>query len=423
LLGGCGIEMTAQHSLAPGDEVPPATARRGTIDAAWYATLCTALQRAGIGEPAIVIDLDRLEHNAELLARLVPAGRSLRLVQKSLPSLPLLRWLAPRVGSRGLMVFHRPFLNHYAREAPEFDLLLGKPLPVAAAAAFYRELQAPRFDASRQLRWLVDTAERLAQYAQLARAQGLRLLVSIEIDVGLRRGGVREPAALEALFAQIAADPAHLRWGGFMGYDSHAVQAPPWTSPASAVARANRRYRSFVEWARARHPACWHDELVFNGAGSGTLALHDLHTPLTDLSAGSALVKPTDFDLPTLTALQPAAVIATPVLKVIPRLEMPFVEPLARAVGRLWPARGQSVFLYGGRLMARPVWPVGLSANRLYGLSSNQQMMNLPAGVPVAPDDFALWRPTQSEAVLLQHGALLCVRGTDVVERFAVDPA
>jgi D-serine deaminase-like pyridoxal phosphate-dependent protein len=392
-------------------------------DAHWYAGLCNALKRAGVGEPAIVIDLDRLERNAQRIASLVPAGRSLRLVQKSLPSLALLQWLASRMGAQGLMVFHRPFLNHYAREAPALDLLLGKPLPVAAAACFYRTLQAPRFDPARQLRWLVDTPERLAQYAQLARTLGQRLLLSIEIDVGLRRGGVPAPEALEPLFAQLAADPAHLRWGGFMGYDSHAVQAPPWTTPARAVAASNQRYRAFVEWARARHPACWHDELVFNGAGSGTLALHDADTPLTDLSAGSALVKPTDFDVPTLAGLEPAAVIATPVLKVIPRLEMPFVEPLARWLGRRWPARGQSVFLYGGRLMARPVWPAGLVANRLYGLSSNQQMMNLPAGARVAPDDFALWRPTQSEAVLLQHGALLGVRGGEVVERFAVDPA
>jgi D-serine deaminase-like pyridoxal phosphate-dependent protein len=80
------------------------------------------------------------------------------------------------------------------------------------------------------------------------------------------------------------------------------------------------------------------------------------------------------------------------------------------------------VFLYGGRLMARPVWPPGLASNPLYGLSSNQQMMNLPAGVPIAPDDMVLWRPTQSEAVLLQHGDWLGVRNGQVVERFAVDP-
>ncbi|MEW6703882.1 MAG: alanine racemase [Pseudomonadota bacterium] len=391
-------------------------------DAPWYRTVAQALRRAGVGEPAVVIDLDRLERNADALLRLLPAGRSLRLVQKSLPSLPLLRHLAARLRSRGLMVFHRPYLNHYAAHAPGFDLLLGKPLPVAAAWTFHQRLRAPRFDAARQLRWLVDTADRLAQYRDLAHTLGTCLQVSIEIDVGLCRGGVPEPEALAPLFALLAADPQHLRWGGFMGYDSHAVQAPWWSSPQRAVSACNRRYGAFIDWARARHASLWHEDLCFNGAGSGTLALHGADSPLTDLSAGSALVKPADFDLPTLAGLQPAVLVATPVLKVLQGLHMPFIGPLADWVGRWWPGRGQSVFVYGGRLMARPVWPPGLRDNRLYGLSSNQQMMNLPRSVAVAPDDLALWRPTQSEVALLQHGPLLGLRGGEVVERFGLDP-
>lgn len=382
---------------------------------AWYERLRSALRRAGVGEPALVVDLDRLEANAQRLASGAPAGRSLRLVQKSLPSLALLRAIAPRLGARGLMVFHRPFLNHCALNAPEFGLLLGKPLPVAAAHSFYEALPAG-IATQRQPLWLVDTDERLAQYQSLARTLGLQLPVCVEIDVGLCRGGVPSPEALGPLLARIAQDAAHLRWAGFMGYDSHAVMAPPWTTPARAVAQANARYRGFVSWARERHAALWHERLVFNGAGSGTLLLHGADTPLNDLSVGSALLKPTDFDLPSLQSLQPALVLATPVLKVQRGVRLPFL-------GRVpWPGRGQSVFLYGGRQMARPVWPTGLKANRVYGLSSNQQLMNLPAGAAVAPDDMVLWRPTQSESVLLQHGALLGVRGDEVVERFEVDP-
>ena len=390
---------------------------------AWYAQVCAALRLAGVGEPALVIDLDRLDANAARVAQWLAPGRTLRLVQKSLPSLALLRYLAPPLRACGLMVFHRPFLNHCARHAPEFDLLLGKPLPVAAAHTFYRELPAgSAFDPRQKLRWLVDTPQRLRQYRELARSLGTCVQVSLEIDVGLCRGGLAEPAALAPLLDAIAADPEHLRWGGFMGYDSHAVKAPPWSSPAAAVAEANERYRAFMQWARQRHPALWRDDLCFNGAGSGTVPLHGRDSPLNDLSLGSALLKPTDFDLPSLAALQPALLLATPVLTVLPRLELPFVAPLARALGRVWPGRGQSVFLYGGRLMARPVWPAGLRTNPLYGQSSNQQMMNLPAGVRVAPDDMVLWRPTQSEAVLLQHGALWGLRGGRLVERFEPDP-
>jgi D-serine deaminase-like pyridoxal phosphate-dependent protein len=391
-------------------------------DAPWYRSVAQALRRAAIGEPVIAIDLDRLDANADRLVNLLPPRRSLRLVQKSLPSLALLRYLAGRVGVQGLMVFHRPFLNHYVEHAPEFDLLLGKPLPVAAAWTFFQQLQGTRGASARRVQWLVDTPERLAQYRDLARTLDTTLRISIEIDVGLCRGGVPVPEALQPFFELLAAFPQQLRWSGFMGYDSHAVQAPWWSSPHGAAQRAQQRYRSFVEWARQRYAQLWHEQLCFNGAGSGTLALHGDTTPLTDLSAGSALLKPTDFDVSTLAALQPAVLLATPVLKVRRQLEIPFLGALAPWTGRWWPGRGQSVFLYGGRLMARPVWPPGLRSNRLYGLSSNQQMMNLPSGAEIAPDDVVLWRPTQSEAVLLQHGDLVGLRHGEVAARFAVDP-
>jgi D-serine deaminase-like pyridoxal phosphate-dependent protein len=403
--------------------MPMSFPSRGADESGWYRSMARAVREAGVGEPALLIDLDRLDANIEQLRSAVPPGRSVRLVQKSLPSLPLIEYVVPRLGVRGLMMFHRPFLNVYAQRAPRHDQLLGKPMPVAAAHAFY-EAWRPGcgFDPSTQLQWLVDTEARLAQYLALARTKRLCLQVNLEIDVGLRRGGVPAPEALAPLLALVAANPQHLRWSGFMGYDSHAVQAPPWSSPLQAVARSNARHRGFIAWAQAHHPALFHDRLCFNGAGSPTVTLHSVDTPLTELALGSALVKPTDFDVPSLAMLRPAALIATPVLKVLPHLELPFIEPLARLAGRLLPGRGQSVFVYGGRMMARPVWPPGLRSNRLYGLSSNQQLLNLPAGVPVAVDDSVLWRPTQSEAVLLQFGDLLGVRGGRVVERFAADP-
>lgn len=401
----------------------PQAAPRGRADeSAWYRAMGTAVREAGVGEPALLIDLDRLDANIERVRQALPAGRNLRLVQKSLPSLPLLEYIVPRLGARGLMTFHRPFLNRYAERAPQHDQLLGKPMPVAAVQQFYRELRpGGGFDPARHLQWLVDTEARLAQYLALAQAQDLCLQVNVEIDVGLRRGGVPAPEALAPLLALVAAHPRHLRWSGFMAYDSHAVQAPAWSSPVRAVAQCNERHRAFIAWARAHHPALCHEGLCFNGAGSPTLTLHGNDTPLTELSMGSALVKPCDFDVASLAVLQPALLLATPVLKVLPHLEIPFIEPLARLAGRLLPGRGQSVFVYGGRWMARPVWPAGLRSNGLYGLSSNQQLMNLPAAVAVAPDDVVLWRPTQSEAVLLQCGDLLGVRGGRVVQRFAVD--
>ena len=53
---------------------------------------------------------------------------------KSLPSLPLLQETMTESGSDRLMLFHQPFINQVAANVPDADILLGKPLPVTAAA-------------------------------------------------------------------------------------------------------------------------------------------------------------------------------------------------------------------------------------------------------------------------------------------------
>lgn len=391
-------------------------------EAGWYRRLAETMQSEGDGSPHLVIDLDRLEANAQALRGLVAPGVAIRLVQKSLPSMPLLRHLGELLQTRSVMIFHRPFLNLYAEQAPDLDLLLGKPMPVVAVRKFYEELRPGNgFEPERQLQWLVDTDERLAQYQELARGLAIRLSISIELDVGLHRGGLAAVDELSPLLRRIAADPEHLRLSGFMGYDAHTAAAPPWIGREGAVAASNGRYRSFIERLRRDHPSLYREDLCLNGAGSPSLALHASGSPLNEIAVGSALVKPTHFDLPTLTALQPACVIAAPILKVKPGLQIPFLEAPSQFLSRFLRGRGQSVFLYGGHWMARPVWPEGMRANSLYGLSSNHQMMNLPADVAVRPDDITLWRPTQSEAVMVQFGDLWLLRGDHVVDHWPVD--
>jgi D-serine deaminase-like pyridoxal phosphate-dependent protein len=393
-----------------------------TNETNWYRRVAATMEAEGDGSPHLVIDLDRLEANARTLRGLVPAGMRMRLVQKSLPSMPLLRHLAALLETKSLMVFHRPFMNTYAERAPEFDLLLGKPMPVVAARTFYQRFRpGGGFDPEQQLQWLIDTDARLAQYQELARSLAVRLSVSIELDVGLHRGGLVDPEEVTPLLRRIADDPGHLRLSGFMGYDAHTAKAPPWVGRERAVAESNGRYRGFLDILRHTHPDLYRDDLCLNGAGSPSVTLHRHGSPLNDISFGSALVKPTDFDLPTLTGLQPAALIAAPILKVRKGVQIPFLEGPSGLMGRVKRGLGQSVFIYGGHWMAQPVWPAEMQENSIYGLSSNHQMMNLPSDVEVHPDDVSLWRPTQSEAVMLQFGDLWLLRGGPVVDRWPVD--
>ena len=56
-------------------------------------------------------------------------------------------------------------------------------------------------------------------------------------------------------------------------------------------------------------------------------------------------------------------------------------------------------------------------------ISSNQQGYNASDSVTIGVDDFIFLRPTQSEAVLLQFGDLVAVRGDQIVARWPVLPA
>ncbi|MEE4249524.1 MAG: DSD1 family PLP-dependent enzyme [Alcanivoracaceae bacterium] len=402
LIGAAAVGLGAWW-LKPGD--------RGAPHNDYFANLQSTLQSLGAGRPLLIIDRQRLRANCERLIDNLPAGKAFRIVAKSLPSLALIREVMALTGSQRLMTFHQPFMNALAAAEPGADLLLGKPMPVAAAAQFYAELEPDNgFDPAAQVQWLIDSLARLEQYLALAQSLQQRFRVSIEIDVGLHRGGLRQAEDIDSLLNLIRQHPQHLQLAGLMGYDAHVGKMPGFIeSTETSLRKSNTVYQSFVDRIRNQHSDLWRNDLVLNGAGSPTIRLHDESSPLNEVSAGSCLVKGTDFDLPLLEDFQPAAFIATPVLKKLDGLTMPGPLP----IGSLWqswdPNRATTLFIYGGKWMAKPESPAGLSENSLYGSSSNQMMLNGSASQQLNVDDWIFLRPTQSEAVLLQFGDLLAL--------------
>jgi D-serine deaminase-like pyridoxal phosphate-dependent protein len=386
----------------------------------YFRALNDELRRSGPARPCLLIDLDRLDRNIAAVTASVRAPKHYRVVEKSLPSPKLLDYVMRKAGTNRLMSFHQPFANADARLFPSSDILLGKPLPVRSAERFYRELQGP-FDPARQMQWLVDTPERLRQYLELAQGLGTRLRINVEIDVGLHRGGVADDATLATLLALIEAQPQRLEFAGFMGYDPHVTALPRAAgSREELFADVMRRYGERVDFLRRRHPRLWHEGLTLNTAGSPTYKLHESEALSNDISVGSALLKPTHFDIDTLAAHQPAAFIATPVLKAVGPLRLPELDGLSRLL-RAWdPNSREMFFVYGGNWMADYESPSGLRRNGLYGSSSNQENVTASAGSGLAVDDHVFLRPRQSESVLLEFGDLLAVRGGRIVEQWPV---
>ncbi len=385
---------------------------------AYFSALNELLKTSGPGRPVMLIDLDRMNHNIDVLAGSVGPDRTYRVVVKSLPSVELVQHVMQRAGTRALMVFHQPFINAVAAAIPEADVLIGKPMPVAAAETFYRTFDTAAnsaFDPSTQLQWLIDTPRRLAQYQSLAKRLGLRLKINFEIDVGLHRGGFPEPAAIDAVLQAIEEDPEHLVLGGFMGYEPHLTGLKA-TLKDPAVQSVLSIYRGFIDRAKVRGIDV--DRLTLNGAGSHTLRIYEGDATMNDLSAGSGVVKPMDFDTFHLAENTPALFIGTPVLKRYDKLKLPGDPAIGKLLSAWDPNRRQLFFIYGGYWKARFVSPPGVP-EAIYH-STNQEPVTTSHSVDLGVDDYMFLRPTQSEHVMLQFGDLLVVKDHEIVHRWPV---
>ena len=413
-LGAGALLVAGAALLRPAD--------RGAPYSAYFRQLNHQLKAHGPMRPVLLIDLDRLDHNIDIVMQSVRrSGKHLRLVEKSLPAPGLLAYIAQRAGTQRLMSFHQPFLNHDAQVFPDADILLGKPLPVRSAELFYQGHQGP-FDPARQLQWLLDTPQRLQQYLALAQGLGTRLRINIELDVGLHRGGISDNAVLGQMLGLISAHPQHLEFAGFMGYDPFVGMGVPGIlgSPQALFDKVMQRYHGFVDFTRQQFAALWRDGLTLNTAGSPSYGMHEQEQLSSEVSVGTAMLKPTHYDLPSLSEHVPAAYIATPVLKSTGAVNIPALDDKSRLLS--WWDRNQraTFFIYGGNWMAEFESPLGLQSNGLYGRSSNQEMVNGSPGVGLNIDDQVFLRPTQTESVLLQFGDLLAVRGGKIVDSWPV---
>lgn len=364
------------------------------------AALADALR--GLDAPRLVVDLDALSANCDAVRALVQPGVAVRLVAKSLPSAPLLEIARQKLGAQGMMTFSAAQITAILAAFPEEDQLLGKPLPAAAAA----RLISAHPEALSRVQWLIDTPARLAEYAALE----LPVRVALEIDIGLHRGGFRTPEDISAAVAALRTGP--MRLTGAMGYEAHLAKFP---GPLRRRAEAHAQ-----EIWRAMKDAAGPGDFCWNTGGSLTFSSYDA-AACTEVSLGSVLVLPSHFETPATRALQPAAWIATPVLKELgPRAVPGFAQDhaLNRALAALSGRR--HIAIAGGNWLADPIWPSGARVSRLFGPSSNQEVWSLPSGSAPAVGDIALARPHQSEAVLASFGPILALRGGAPVAEWSV---
>ncbi len=399
------------------DKTTPA---EDTTSKSYFASIERALHTAGYSQPVLVIDRERLDLNLSLLKETLAPGINVRVVSKSLPCHDLLHRVLEKLGTNRVMTFNRSMLESIADAMPTVDQLLGKPLPVAAARAFYADLKPATMPA---VTWLIDTNERLGQYEALANELNVVMRVSLEIDVGLHRGGFLPDDRLSEALGTIDQSD-HLQFDGFMGYEAHLAKVPAAAGlRARATERAVQVYRTAVSMAGEVFSPDVMNTVTRNSGGSLTYRLHTSDDVVNEVSIGTALLKGTDFDTDLLERFLPAVFIATPALKVLDETLIPGLEFIDRTTRRVFPNMNKTIFIHGGHWLAEPVHPPGLSLHRLYGRSSNQEMLNIDAKATISPDDLVFFRPTQTEAVLLQFGDIAVYEAGSIVETWPVYPA
>ncbi len=393
------------------------------MQASYFKTLNQSLKNYQRAIPCLLLDLDILDKNIKTLSESIRPEASLRIVVKSLPTLDLIHYLLDQFKTTKLMVFHQPFLTDlFLNGNRKMEVLLGKPMPVKTAAYFFKSLENSQClnDPFQQIQWLVDTPKRVEEYLELAQQGKQKIRLNLEIDIGLHRGGFATVEDLANALEMIKQHPDHLTFSGLMGYDPHIVKVPAiLRSQKKSLELANVFYQTCKDLIKTKFPTLWKEDLTFNGAGSPTVSLHEsADSPLNDISAGSCLVKPSSFDLPGLSRFEAAAFIASPVLKKMKGTNIPGLERWKGIMNWISKRNRQSFFIYGGYWKADYYYPPGLKANTLFGESTNQSLVNVPAQTSLEVDDFVFLRPQQSEFVFLQFGKILVLRKGKVIEEW-----
>lgn len=371
-----------------------------------------ALRASAAGRESALVDLDAVDHNLKLVGGQLGSKFGLRLCDKSLPSLPLLEYMMLAAGTNRIMAFSEQMVAELlVRFGNGVDILLGRPASVDSLARTFATLDARGGgpNPAGSVRWLVDTPARMQQYAAFAAERGEAISISVEIDVGLHRGGARDADQLLAMLRTID-ESEFLRFAGFMGYEGHVPFVPPDRgSPAAEFAAVQRRYADFVRVGREAYPALFDQPLVFNSGGSRTYHFYtdDLDTPVNDVAMGSAFFYPSNFHNIPETGLRTATFFATPVLR---RLDPAETYPDADFLPGLAAAQPDFEVWYvtvsggfpGDRRYPRGLVPTPTSTadpTRIVNMLPNQGRWLGSREVPLDVGDFIFYQPWEGDAV------------------------
>jgi D-serine deaminase-like pyridoxal phosphate-dependent protein len=233
-------------------------------------------ERAAIDTPALLIDLDKMEHNLRTMAgffedkpaKLRPHAKTHKspiIAHKQL-ALGAVGITCAKLGEAEVMV-----------EAGVPDILVANqvvgPTKIARLVGLLHHAR---------ITVAADDPDNLRQLARAATEQGVEVGVLVEVNTGMNRCGV-EPGAPALALARVAADLPGVRFRGIQAYEGHLVNITDQAERAEKVRAAMAPVidtRALLE--REGLPV----EIV-SGGGTGTFALTGTLAGFDEVQAGS----------------------------------------------------------------------------------------------------------------------------------------
>ena len=239
---------------------------------------------AAIDTPALVLDLDAVERNlAVMQAAANAAGVALRPHAKAhkTPAIALAQLQRGAVGICCQKVSEAlPFL-----QAGVTDIHISNQIAGPAKAALLAQMALHgRFSVC------VDDAQQVADLAAATAAQGSRLAVFAEIDIGQGRCGVADAPAVLRLLDALAPHP-QLRFAGLQAYHGGVQHVRSHAERQAAARRAGERTAAVVAALAAAGVAC----PVVTGGGSGSVEFDLAGGVYTELQPGSYVFMDGDY--------------------------------------------------------------------------------------------------------------------------------
>ncbi len=227
--------------------------------------------------PALVVDVEALDHNLRLLADYFATRRAkLRPHFKSHKCVTLARRQLEAGNAVGITC---------AKLAEAEVLVAGGVKDILIANQVVGPEKAQRLAALNReatVRTAVDSPENIVELGAAAVSAGVTIGVLVEVDIGMRRCGVPAGEAVLALAHKVQKTRG-LRFDGLQAYEGHLVTLPDFEERRRRVTEAMRPLAETREQLRRAGLEC----AIVSGGGTGTYEITGNLPVFNEIQAGS----------------------------------------------------------------------------------------------------------------------------------------